>query len=187
MLSRSKTRSREYRPDNTPARVAFGSIVFLLSLILCLGLTSSMSPSSTDASWQDATHSSGNFNAATVTAPVIEQCLVRGALVNVRTEIVWYIPGEAPSSERLAQTEIHVEGEGALGGLVRLRLSEDDHDTSVGSSRYTTTVPASLLEGLLLGTATIDFANQVEGWTSTSASVRTNAGIGGLLGNCSVQ
>jgi hypothetical protein len=105
VLSRSQTLSNERCPDNTRARALFGTVVLLLSLVLSLGPTSTMSPRSTDARWQDATQASGNFNAGTVMAPVIDRCRMRGALVNVRTDIVWYIPGEVPKLESMLKAK----------------------------------------------------------------------------------
>lgn len=187
LSSSSRSNATDHRPGRRYARVALGCVILILSSVFTLAFLGDTSPRSTEARWHDDTFSSGNFDAGTGTAPVINQCNVRGLLAGVRTEIVWHIPGETPSAERLAQTEIHVEGRGLLGGIVRLPLGDDDHETSIGTTRYTTTVTADVLSGLLVGAADIDFTNQSQGWTSTPASVHTNAGVGGLLGSCTIQ
>lgn len=159
--------------------VVWCAVLCLISLVLFRG------PQATHAVWHQERTSTAAFHSAVV-GPAISNCSVRGLLIFTEVEIVWHIPGETPAQNHLDQTQIIVEGEGILGGLVRLPLSREDYSTSLGSSTFITTVPSGVLSSLLAGTATVQLIRTVNGTESVPAVVETNVALLGLGGSCTV-
>ncbi len=124
----------------------------------------------------------------TVPAPALTRaCEFRPGLLGIGARVL--IHWRLPAGYALADAEVQASTSGlgsVLAPLTGFSLSSNTAQNSDGT--LTTTVPANLLGGLLGLGSELEIAIGVVGpggWTSSRASIATNAGlIAGLGGTC---
>lgn len=172
--------------SNRRIRIAAGTVVLLLSIALGVAFSNHRSVSATDAVWNARQSAHAEFDAGSVPAPELtRECRFRPGLLGLRArvEIYWSLP----AGYTLDDVEVHASTSGLGSVLAPLTGFSLSGQTSGSPNEYTTSVPTNLLGGLLgLGSELeIGFFVNDETWSSTPASVATNAGLlAGLGGNC---
>lgn len=156
-------------------------VAVLAGLSIVVLLTPSNPAVVTEASWQDAELSSGNFTAVTIPAPTLNgECTYHSRITHPYVRIHW----KAPEGYAAKDGELQVAAAG-LGAVLApvTGYSVEANTTGSAAGGYITDVRVSVVDNLLgLGTAKYRLAMVVKrhGWTSKAASVE--AMTGDLLG-----
>lgn len=144
-------------------------------------------PTATVAAWTDAEHASGNFQALTVPAPIIDTCTARSVLVNLsltpRVTLTWHYPSTDYTS---ANAQYWWSDSGILG-LIGVTIGSGVSTTGPVGGVYTSTFQGSLLSGLLGGSADVGLSTgHTSGWSSKTSTAHATFPLLVGTGTCTI-
>ncbi|MCV9996613.1 hypothetical protein OIU93_20400 [Paeniglutamicibacter sp. ZC-3] len=148
------------------------------AIVMCAGLLlSSVSPAATTAAWKNAEHSSADFSALVVPAPIIDSCTaeigIAGVNLKPRITLIWHYPSTEYALNDAQYWYGDVPAIGSLPVLGPLLYGEEVSTTGTDPGPYTSTFEGGLLTDLLGGTTDVGVsATHESGWSSKVSTAR---------------
>lgn len=166
---------------------SFGSRLMTAVVAAAALLIALVPPTATAATWTDAEHVSGSFQALTVPAPVIDSCTAESVLVNLslrpRVTLTWHYPS---TGYTLANAQFWWSATG-LANMASVTGGNGVSTTGPAAGVYTSTFQGGLLSGLLGGSADVGLTTlHGSGWTSKMSTAHATFPLVLGTGTCAI-